>query len=85
MLVKSVSLEVYMKRSNNIIGPLLLGYHLPLHGDTADEPKVKLEDGDVPQDPLGRTPYTELPPHRDEDQVQLDVNRSFVYYPSGRP
>lgn len=25
----------------------------------------------------------DLPPHRDEDQVQLDVNRSFVYYPEG--
>lgn len=24
-----------------------------------------------------------LPPHRDEEQVKLDVNRSFVYYPSG--
>ncbi|KAF2101436.1 hypothetical protein NA57DRAFT_64237 [Rhizodiscina lignyota] len=24
-----------------------------------------------------------LPTHRDEDQVKLDVNRSFVYYPSG--
>lgn len=22
-----------------------------------------------------------LPPHSDEDQVQLDVDRSFVYYP----
>jgi hypothetical protein len=26
--------------------------------------------------------WKELPRHRDEDQVQLDVNRSFVYYPS---
>ena len=24
-----------------------------------------------------------LPRHRDEDQVALDVNRSFVYYPEG--
>jgi len=24
-----------------------------------------------------------LPPHKDEEQVKLDVNRSFVYYPSG--
>ena len=23
-----------------------------------------------------------LPRHRDEDQVQLDVNRAFVYYPN---
>ncbi|KAF7560772.1 hypothetical protein G7046_g3377 [Stylonectria norvegica] len=25
--------------------------------------------------------WKELPRHRDEDQVQLDVNRSFIYYP----
>jgi hypothetical protein len=29
------------------------------------------------------TPWRRLPPHRDEEQVQLDVNRSFVYYPLG--
>jgi hypothetical protein len=27
-------------------------------------------------------PWESLPPHRDEEQVQLDVNRAFVYYPS---
>ncbi|PKY04323.1 hypothetical protein P168DRAFT_236974 [Aspergillus campestris IBT 28561] len=27
------------------------------------------------------TDWNDLPPHADEDQVQLDVNRSFVYYP----
>jgi hypothetical protein len=27
------------------------------------------------------TSWKELPRHRDEDQVQLDVDRSFVYYP----
>ena len=26
-----------------------------------------------------------LPAHRDEHQVQLDVNRSFIYYPRGTP
>ncbi|KAK7518171.1 GTPase-activating protein gyp10 [Phyllosticta citriasiana] len=26
--------------------------------------------------------WTTLPPHRDEQQVKLDVNRSFVYYPN---
>jgi TBC1 domain family member 20 len=30
------------------------------------------------------TSWKELPPHRDEDQVHLDVNRAFVYYPSGK-
>ena len=28
-------------------------------------------------------PWKALPRHRDEDQVQLDVNRAFVYYPHG--
>jgi hypothetical protein len=27
------------------------------------------------------TPWEQLPPHKDEYQVQLDVDRSFVYYP----
>jgi hypothetical protein len=31
------------------------------------------------------TPWRELPPHRDEEQVKLDVDRSFVYYPNGKP
>ncbi len=25
-----------------------------------------------------------LPNHKDEDQVELDVNRSFIYYPLSR-
>lgn len=29
------------------------------------------------------TSWRDLPRHRDEDQVKLDVNRSFIYYPSG--
>ncbi|OCL13258.1 hypothetical protein AOQ84DRAFT_385531 [Glonium stellatum] len=34
-------------------------------------------------DPLdAKISWTSLPPHRDEDQVKLDVNRSFVYYPN---
>lgn len=28
-------------------------------------------------------PLDDLPRHADEDQVQLDVNRAFVYYPNG--
>ncbi|PYH41403.1 TBC domain-containing protein [Aspergillus saccharolyticus JOP 1030-1] len=27
------------------------------------------------------TSWEDLPPHADEEQIQLDVNRSFVYYP----
>ncbi|KAF2402050.1 hypothetical protein EJ06DRAFT_491965 [Trichodelitschia bisporula] len=30
------------------------------------------------------TPWSELPPHRDEGQVALDVNRSFVFYPNNQ-
>lgn len=29
-----------------------------------------------------RPDWHDLPPHRDESQVALDVNRSFIYYPS---
>ena len=25
--------------------------------------------------------WTDLPRHKDEDQVRLDVDRSFIYYP----
>lgn len=32
------------------------------------------------EDP-GTTPWEKLPPHKDEHQVGLDVNRAFVYYP----
>lgn len=28
-------------------------------------------------------PWATLPRHRDEDQVRLDVDRSFIYYPNG--
>jgi hypothetical protein len=31
----------------------------------------------------GRLDWRALPKHNDEDQVKLDVNRSFIYYPSG--
>lgn len=42
--------------------------------DIADE---DLTEGDATPDN-----WQCLPRHRDEDQVQLDVNRSFIYYPS---
>lgn len=35
----------------------------------------KGEDSDIPRS------WRSLPRHKDEDQVQLDVNRSFIYYP----
>ncbi|ATY60290.1 GTPase-activating gyp10 [Cordyceps militaris] len=52
--------------------PILLGLPAP----TVNASNEKLAESD---DDDGR--WKELPHHRDEDQVQLDVNRSFVYYP----
>ncbi|KAG9231394.1 rab-GTPase-TBC domain-containing protein, partial [Amylocarpus encephaloides] len=48
--------------------PLLLGE--PSHDDVTVGEK-----GDVDT-------WKEMPKHRDEDQVQLDVDRSFIYYPN---
>ncbi|KAK0735888.1 rab-GTPase-TBC domain-containing protein [Apiosordaria backusii] len=49
---------------------VLLG--LPPPGDdTKSEPNSDADDS-----------WGSLPPHKDEDQVQLDVNRAFVYYPN---
>ncbi|KAH6631649.1 rab-GTPase-TBC domain-containing protein [Chaetomium tenue] len=50
--------------------PVLLG--LP-----ADNPKT----GSSPNGTASVPAWESLPRHRDEDQVQLDVNRSFIYYP----
>ncbi|ERF76378.1 hypothetical protein EPUS_07086 [Endocarpon pusillum Z07020] len=41
------------------------------------------EAGVVEEPEINLSAWKELPPHRDEDQVQLDVNRAFVYYPHG--
>jgi len=50
------------------LGPLFLGYaHFT-------------QDGIKPANPP-REDWEKLPPHKDEDQVRLDVDRSFVYYP----
>lgn len=50
-------------------GPLLLGY---LYNDS-----------DIKQE-TGNDRWKSLPKHRDEDQVRLDVDRSFIYYPNGK-
>ncbi|KAJ3476905.1 hypothetical protein NLG97_g8986 [Lecanicillium saksenae] len=55
--------------------PILLGLPAPKTDDNDDEP-LPASEGDAGG-------WKELPRHRDEDQVQLDVNRSFVYYPHG--
>ncbi|KAM3485803.1 hypothetical protein MY8738_001089 [Beauveria namnaoensis] len=57
--------------------PILLGLPAPRIDAAQDEPLPEFEhhvDG-------GSDSWKELPRHRDEEQVQLDVNRSFVYYP----
>ncbi|KAK4666901.1 GTPase-activating protein gyp8 [Podospora pseudopauciseta] len=50
--------------------PLLLG--IPSLSDTKPEEEEEEEKED----------WKSLPPHKDESQVQLDVNRAFVYYPN---
>lgn len=51
--------------------PVLLG--LPSgHGEKPTRPLSQ---------PADATSWKHLPRHRDEDQVQLDVNRAFIYYP----
>lgn len=59
-------------------GPILLGLPPPIdekEGDSthsADSDAAPLDDA-----------WKEFPCHKDEYQVQLDVNRSFVHYPNG--
>ncbi|PNY23999.1 TBC1 domain family member 20 [Tolypocladium capitatum] len=57
-----------------IAWPILLGLPPPDAASGGDAGHVQSENhtGD----------WKELPRHRDEDQVQLDVNRSFIYYPN---
>ncbi|KAF4984391.1 hypothetical protein FZEAL_414 [Fusarium zealandicum] len=52
--------------------PILLGL---------DTPQDDQHDLASPQD-ASYSDWKELSRHRDEDQVQLDVNRSFIYYPN---
>ncbi|KAL8830643.1 MAG: hypothetical protein Q9191_001320 [Dirinaria sp. TL-2023a] len=51
-----------------IAWPVLLGFEPGVPGDIEAE---------------RRTAWRRLPRHKDEDQVELDVNRSFIYYPKG--
>jgi hypothetical protein len=53
-----------------VTGPLLLGY-----ASHNIDVKEEIQEPDS---------WKKLPAHRDEDQVRLDVDRSFIYYPSGR-
>ncbi|PKS08860.1 hypothetical protein jhhlp_003471 [Lomentospora prolificans] len=55
--------------------PILLG--LPAETKSKDV-SSSLADVEIEQ-----PPWQELSHHPDEDQVQLDVNRAFIYYPNG--
>ena len=51
---------------------------------SADRPSVgPLVLGVEPSPNISGIDWKELPEHREEGQVELDVNRSFVYYPTG--
>jgi TBC1 domain family member 20 len=54
-------------RLHSIAGPLLLGIVENAEDEKDGSPDTR--------------PWRSLPPHRDEDQVRLDVDRSFIYYP----
>ncbi|TLS29916.1 hypothetical protein PpBr36_02846 [Pyricularia pennisetigena] len=41
-----------------------------------------LVDKNASSSPVDDGLWKEMPRHRDEDQVQLDVNRAFIYYPN---
>ncbi|KAI9763328.1 MAG: hypothetical protein M1840_000593 [Geoglossum simile] len=58
-----------LDRLRKIAWPLLLGCGDPWDCDVEQE---------------GRPAWQSLPKHHDEDQVMLDVNRSFIYYPNDR-
>ncbi|KAF5587546.1 TBC domain protein [Fusarium subglutinans] len=55
--------------------PILLGLDAP--SDEKDDHDLALAQEDS-------NAWKQLPRHRDEDQVQLDVNRSFIYYPDNQ-
>jgi hypothetical protein len=58
-----------------MLGPILIGLTTDLTQDGPDH--ATRNDQEVESD------WKQLEHHRDEDQVQLDVNRSFIYYPNG--
>ena len=72
-----------------LVGPILLGCgcrdgNEDVHVERSNEGDQIAEKGTT--DNRADTifpPWKELPPHPDEDQVRLDVDRSFVYYPIG--
>ncbi|KAL7785972.1 rab-GTPase-TBC domain-containing protein [Trichoderma ceciliae] len=61
--------------------PILLGLPLSPDEKEGDGAHSANPDADADAD-TSSAEWKDLPRHGDEDQVQLDVNRSFVHYPS---
>lgn len=61
-------------------GPILLGLPPPIDEKEGHNAHLAGPDAASLNDD-----WKELPCHKDEGQVQLDVNRSFVHYPNGMP
>jgi hypothetical protein len=59
-------------------GPILLGLPPP-----TDEKESEITHSADPHAAPLDEDWKDFPRHNDEDQVQLDVNRSFVHYPNG--
>lgn len=57
-----------------LVGPILLGCTSPITEESG---------ADSSRD--SQLQWRRLPPHRDEEQVQRDVDRSFIYYPQSEP
>lgn len=73
-------------RNHGILGPILLGLSGPDEedekGDFVEVKEEKPTGNDDPATDTSLPAWEDLPPHKDEAQVQLDVDRSFVYYPN---
>lgn len=66
------------------IGPVLLGVPVRFSSDDAGEKPSNFADDDTVRLAASDPDYGSwktLPPHSEEGQVQLDVDRAFVYYP----
>jgi hypothetical protein len=63
-------------------GPILLG--VPTGTTTAEADRMdRMDRMDKAGTNLAAAQHwRDLPRHKDEDQVQLDVNRAFIYYPN---
>lgn len=72
---------IHADRRTIALGPILLGLS---SSPTKDEHDEKTEHKlDEREDTTSKS-WQSLPPHRDETQVQLDVDRSFIYYPNSQ-